>query len=99
MIFKRAMHSILPEMIRNRTDKIGFGTPINEFFRNEKIVKFCEDIVNSDSFKNRPYWKWKKVEKMFRDHVKGRKNAGKEIWKWINTEIWLRMFFDKSNAS
>ncbi|HDY87206.1 MAG TPA: asparagine synthase (glutamine-hydrolyzing) [bacterium] len=99
VIFKRAMHSILPEMIRNRTDKIGFGTPINEFFRNEKIVKFCEVIVNSDSFKNRPYWKWKRVEKMFRDHVKGRKNAGKEIWKWINTEIWLRMFFDKGNAS
>jgi len=95
VIFKEAMHSILPEMIRNRTDKIGFGTPINEFFRNVKIVRFCEKIIYSESFKKRPYWKWKKVEKMFREHVQDRKYAGKTIWKLINTEIWLRKFFEE----
>ena len=94
MIFKKAMESILPEMIRARTDKIGFGTPINEFFRIGKITALCEKIIYSESFKERPYWNWKKVEKIFRDHVQGKKDYGKTIWKCINTEIWLRMFFE-----
>ncbi len=93
VVFKRALHDLLPDFIRNRTDKIGFETPIDTFFRHEKIAEFCSDIIYSEQFKKRPYWKWKQVEKTFRDHLSGRKNAGKVIWKLINTEVWLRTFF------
>ena len=96
VIFKRAMEDILPEMIKNRTDKIGFGTPVDDFFKNEKIVAFSKEIIYSESFKKRPYWKWENVEKMFIDHIENKKDAGNTIWKWINLEIWLREFFDDS---
>jgi len=59
--FRRAMEDILPEMIKNRTDKIGFGTPVDDFFRNEKIMAFSREIVYSESFKKRPYWNWEEV--------------------------------------
>ena len=95
VVFKRAMDDILPEMIKNRTDKIGFGTPVDDFFRNEKIVEFCKRIIYSESFKRRPYWKWVTVEKIFIDHIQNKKNIGNTIWKWINLEIWLREFFDE----
>ncbi len=69
VIFKKAMNNILPEMIKNRTDKKGFETPRDDFFRNEKIIEFCKKIIYSESFKNRPYWQWNKVEKIFIDHI------------------------------
>ena len=95
VIFKRAMKDILPEMIKNRTDKIGFGTPVDDFFRNEKIMAFSKEIIYSECFKNRPYWNWEEVEKAFIGHIENKKNAGPTIWKWINLEIWLREFFDE----
>lgn len=93
VIFKKAVSDIIPEMIGNRTDKIGFGTPVDDFFRKPKIVDFCSEIFYSDSFKKRPYWKWNRVEKMLSAHVKNKANRGKEIWKLINLEMWLREFF------
>ena len=93
VVFKEAVKNILPAVILNRKDKIGFGTPVDEFFRKPKIVDFCRQIIYSDSFKSRPYWKWQKIEKMFLAHIRNTKNHGKDIWKWINLEFWLREFF------
>jgi asparagine synthase (glutamine-hydrolysing) len=98
IMFRKAMNDILPEMIKNRTDKIGFGTPVDDFFRNEKIVAFSKEIIYSESFKRRPYWKWDKVEKMLIEHIENKKNIGDTIWKWINLEMWLREFFDVENG-
>jgi len=92
VVFKRAMRSILPALIAGRTDKIGFEIATDDFFRNPDIAAFCERIIMSESFRNRPYWRWKRVKKIFRAHLRGTKNAGKSIWKWINTELWLRMY-------
>ncbi len=94
VIFKEAVEDILPEMIKNRKDKIGFGTPVDEFFRKPKLVDYCKEIIYSDRFKHRPYWNWSKVEKMFTKHIQQKGNYGREIWKWLNVEVWLRIFFD-----
>src|SRR4030042_1432238 len=94
IIFKEAVKDILPKMISGRTDKIGFDTPVEEFFRKPKIVDYCRQIIYSDSFRKRPYWNWQKIEEMFLSHIDNKKNCGKEIWKWINIEIWLRTFFN-----
>ena len=93
VVFKKAVHKILPEMIRNRTDKIGFETTIDDFFRKPSIVSFCKDIIYSDDFRARPYWKWERVEKMFQAHMEKKADWGREIWKWINLEVWLKKYF------
>jgi asparagine synthase (glutamine-hydrolysing) len=94
VIFKEAVKDILPEMISGRKDKIGFGTPADEFFRKPKVVDYCRGIIYSESFRKRPYWKWQKIEEMFLSHINNKRNCGPEIWKWINVEVWLKTFFD-----
>jgi asparagine synthase (glutamine-hydrolysing) len=94
IIFKEAVKDILPEMISGRTDKIGFDTPVDEFFRKPKIIDFCRQMIYSDSFRKRPYWKWGEVEKMFTRHIQQKGNFGREIWKWINLESWQKKYFD-----
>ena len=93
VIFKEAVKDILPPMIRERKDKIGFDTPVDDFFRNEEIIQFCKEILYSEKFKNRPYWNWNEVERQYNRHLQGKMNIGDTIWKWINLEVWLREFF------
>ena len=98
VIFREAMNDILPLMIRNRKDKIGFAAPADEFFRKEEIITFCREIIYSESFKTRPYWNWKDIERLYNRHLEGTSNIGDTIWKWINLEIWLREFFLESTS-
>lgn len=93
-ILRQAMKGILPEEIRMRQDKMGFGTPQDEWFRTSKLEVFIKELIYSDSFKNRRIFNVVKVQKMYDQHLKKEINISKEIWKWINTEIWFRKFID-----
>jgi len=99
VIFRKAMKDLIPEKILARTDKIGFDTPMSEFFRDERLVTFCRGILSSEPFRNRPYWKWDEVERLFEAHVDGKTDASLVIWKVINLELWLRMFFPPGGTS
>lgn len=98
VIFKEAIADFLPLIVAERKDKIGFDVPSDDLFRKEGIVAFCKEIIYSDSFKNRPYWHWKKVEEQYNQHLQGSINIGDRIWKWINLEIWLRDFIDPRSS-
>jgi len=95
-IFREAMKGILPEEIRTRQDKIGFQTPEEEWFREEEVKSFVRDIIESESFRKRPYWDTKCVKKEFEEHASGNKNISSQIWKWVNLELWLREFIDRN---
>jgi len=93
IIFKEAVKDLIPGMILNRKDKIGFETPVDEFFRDPQIAAYCTTIFFSEQFKSRPYWNGDEVKKQYNRHLEGKSNMGDTLWKWINLEIWLREFF------
>ena len=95
-IFKNALDGILMKAIKERKDKIGFQTVVDDLLRKNKIKDFCDKIIFSDSFKERPYWNWQVVQAKYREHMTGKTNIGDTIWKWINVEMWLRHFFPQS---
>jgi len=97
VIFKEAMDSLIPEIVRKRTDKIGFEVPGDDFFRDERVVRFAESVFYSEKFASRPYWDKKQVCRLFARHISGKKNAGNEIYKLLHVEMWLRLFFDPVN--
>ncbi|MFI5086061.1 MAG: asparagine synthase (glutamine-hydrolyzing) [Actinomycetales bacterium] len=92
-ILRDATRNLLPEMISNRRNKIGFTTPEAEWFvlMKEKIY----EIFLSSSFENRPYWNQDAVLYAFEEYLTGR-SAGSTMvfWRLLNTELWLREFFD-----
>lgn len=95
IILRESMQGILPEKVRMRMDKVGFKTPEADWFRNEKFQKLIADIVNSESFKTRKYFKYTQVMNMIEEHKKGA-NLAKEIWKILHLELWLRKFFNQA---
>jgi len=94
MILREAMQGILPEKIRMRKDKIGFETPQNEWFKTKKFEALINDILNSDSFKNRNIVDVRKARILFKSFLDGKIDVSKEIWKWVNLELWFRKYID-----
>ena len=94
IILRNAMKGVLPEKVRNRMDKVGYETPEDTWFRNERFQKYFLEIINSSKFKNRPYFDFNKVQKLNNMHISGKKNNGQEIWKILHLELWLRKFID-----
>ncbi|MCX5677993.1 MAG: asparagine synthase (glutamine-hydrolyzing) [Candidatus Omnitrophica bacterium] len=96
-MLRRSMKGILPEEVRTRTDKMGFATPLEKWFRTDLKTKVY-GIINSDSFKKRPYFNQARVQRKLDDFMSGKGGAGESghftIWSWVNLELWLRKFID-----
>lgn len=93
-ILREAMKGILPERIRLRKDKIGFGTPDNEWFRTQGWQSLINDLLGSQSFKERNLINPEIALKQYQVHISGKKNLSREIWKWIHLELWFRAYID-----
>lgn len=93
-ILREAMKGRLPEKIRMRRDKIGFGTPHDDWFRTPIFQEYIKGIIYSDSFASRGLVDAKKVQNLYAKHLAGNGNHGKEIWKWIHMERWFNTFID-----
>lgn len=93
LILRRAMSEVLPESITNRQDKIGFSTPEDSWFRSDLRGEISE-IIDSQSFRERPFFDIHRVRRGWETHRAGRGNMSAGIWRCVNLELWLRMFFD-----
>lgn len=93
-LLRNAMKGILPEKIRLRTDKMGFETPQNDWFRTKEWQAVIEEILFSQSFKSRNLINPEIARKKYNNHLRGKKNCATEIWKWIHLELWYREFID-----
>ncbi len=97
IMLRNALKGIVPEVILNRKDKIGFATPDREIANSQEIREFIWEIINSESFKRRKYWDWKKIHKIYRSK-NGSKSIfiGEAIWKVVILELWLRKWIEGS---
>jgi len=94
VILRDAMKGTLPDEIRNRMDKMGFGTPEDIWFRTV-LKNQINEIINSKSFAERGYFDIYKVRKAFDKHCEGKTNLSFMIWRWVNLELWFRTFVDR----
>ncbi|CAB50067.1 asparagine synthase (glutamine-hydrolyzing) [Pyrococcus abyssi] len=94
VLLRKGLKGILPDEIRNRASKVGFATPDKDILKTNEGQKFALAVIDSESFKKRPYWDYRKVLRMFEEHVSGKKNWSQELWKVIIMELWLREWMD-----
>jgi asparagine synthase (glutamine-hydrolysing) len=95
-ILREAMKGTLPEKIRMRRDKVGFGTPQDEWFRTPLFQNYILELIHSDSFASRNLLNIDDVKSIYRKHLNRQGNYANEIWKWIHLENWFRHFVDDS---
>ena len=92
-VLRDAMTGILPEQVRLRTDKMGFVTPEDIWFRTS-LQGLARDVLQDPRTAQRGYLNVTEALKEFHAHVDGRKNISPVIWRWVNLELWCRSFLD-----
>lgn len=94
-LLRESLKGVLPQEIRNRTDKLGFTGPVQQWLTKDN--KFIKDILQSESFSRREYFNHKKVLSHYDDFCSGKKGNFffSVVWSWINLELWMREFVDK----
>ncbi len=92
-ILKKALEKeLVPKEILYRK-KMGFGVPIEHWFRNE-MKDYMYEILLSDRAVNRGIFNKKAVKKLLDTHINTNINHAYRIWALITLEIWFQEFFD-----
>jgi asparagine synthase (glutamine-hydrolysing) len=89
-VLKSAMRSVLPDAIVDRKDKMGFPTPLTEWFSAE-VKEFLWDVFSSKSALTRELINNRKVLDGIAREVK----YGRKIWGMLCLELWQQEFHDK----
>ncbi|MDP2279884.1 MAG: asparagine synthase (glutamine-hydrolyzing) [Nitrospirota bacterium] len=92
-ILKEALKGILPDEVLFR-NKMGFGVPIDHWFRNE-LKEMAYDVILSERAIARGYFKKEAVKKILDEHTSGKWKWHNHIWNLLMLELWHRMFIDE----
>ncbi len=98
-VLREALRGVLPEAIRTRAGKLGFGTPISEWLRRPDVDAWMRDLLGSDAFAGRGYFDAAALRRHVDDHQAGRTDHYQTLWKALNLELWLRRFIDPPSVS
>jgi asparagine synthase (glutamine-hydrolysing) len=93
VVLRQALQGTLPEVVRARTDKMGFVTPEKEWLATA-LKPWLEELFNSASFRSRPYFNPGEIQSALQAHARGQVDLTALAWRWANLEFWLRQMVD-----
>jgi len=93
-LLKESMREIVPVEILNKTNKVGFATPEDIWFRSDQFNDYTKKFMINNTFLTEKYVESNQIEQLIDNHVRGKINASSEIWRWINLEQWMRKYFN-----
>jgi asparagine synthase (glutamine-hydrolysing) len=87
-LLQDAFGDLLPNEIWNRP-KMGFGVPIDHWFRNE-LKDMVRDILLDDTARQRGWFQMREIERLIDDHQSGRFDHAYRLWALLVLELWMR---------
>lgn len=97
-VLRDAEEGILPASIVRRRNKIGFTSPQNDWFREQR--EFLYQVFLSESFASRPYFNRTEVLSAFELWLSDKGSLDSmAFWRILNVELWLREFIDPKPSS
>ena len=96
-ILREGLRGVLTEKVRTRRWKVGFTTPESRWLRARRAP--IQGLFRSPQFCARPYWDATALADAFERFCAGEVEPSQIFWRAVNTEIWLRVFFDPEGQS
>ncbi len=91
-IFKRSVRSLVPDVIAERKDKMGFPVPLTEWLRGD-ARQFAIDTLSSKAAQGRAVIDNRKVLA----GLEGESRFGRKIWGLLCLELWQQTFHDQES--
>jgi asparagine synthase (glutamine-hydrolysing) len=85
-LLRQAMDGIIPDLVRDRKDKIGFSTPEALWFQGD-LRLWIEDMIARS--KRRGVLDAEMLDRLWNDFVRGKPVTG-NLWRVANLEAWLQ---------
>jgi asparagine synthase (glutamine-hydrolysing) len=91
-VFKKATRPLVPDVIAERKDKMGFPVPLTDWMAGP-ARDFFHDVFSSDAARDRAY-----VDNAHVLDELGRETRfGRKIWGLLSLELWQRAFHDRED--
>jgi len=91
-ILHEAFGDLLPEPIRRRR-KMGFGVPLDDWFRHE-LKDYGQEVLLDRRTQQRGHFRPEAVAQLLDEHQQGRFNHGYRLWSLLILELWQRQWLD-----
>ena len=76
--------------------KVGFGTPIDSWFRERAGLGRYLDMFFDPQYRDRDGVRPDRVQQVVNQHRSGTANHGDLLWNLVNLELWHRIFIDRT---
>jgi asparagine synthase (glutamine-hydrolysing) len=90
-VLRRALGDLLPPVVRDRVDKLGFVTPEAAWLRGD-LGGLAADVFASREFRERGFVNAGAARRSLERHRTGGRAAGFELWRALCVELWAREF-------
>jgi asparagine synthase (glutamine-hydrolysing) len=91
-VFKRATRSLVPDVVAERKDKMGFPVPLHEWFAGP-AREFVTDVFTSDAALGREHFDSRKVLA----GLEQENRFGRQTWGLLSLELWQGLFHDREH--
>jgi len=85
-VLRRAMRGLVPDVILDRRDKIGFATPERRWLT--ELRAWVEQVLASDAARAVPALDLVRANEEWQGILAGRRRFDWHVWRWINTIRW-----------
>jgi hypothetical protein len=89
-IFRQAMRGIVPDVILDRNDKIGFAAPDKQWLLTLRAP--VERLLASETAMQISAINLKEIQSQWSGVVAGRNPFNLRVWRWINLILWVQKF-------
>ncbi len=90
-IYRKAIKNVIPTAVWQRTDKMGFPVPTNQWFRGP-LQGFVQDVLGSDRARQRGIIRPAALAAV--SGGSGGGQYGRELWGLLCLELWFERFVD-----
>jgi asparagine synthase (glutamine-hydrolysing) len=91
-LVKRVMRGLLPEAVLRRK-KMGFGVPLDHWFRHE-LREMAYDTLLDSRARARGYFRPEVIRRYLDEHGRGQGHHQGRLWALLMLELWHRTFID-----
>lgn len=88
-LLKAAMRGLVPDVILDRRDKIGFATPEGQWLRT--LQPWVEEVLGSDAARRIPVFRNDRLHREWARVLDGRARFDTRIWRWLNLIRWAEI--------
>jgi len=96
LLLQKAFSKLLPAHIWTRK-KMGFGVPLDHWFRNE-LKPLTQDVLLHSEARCHEFFQAATIQELVQQHETGQRDHSQRLWSLLFLEMWMREWLSNDNG-